>query len=294
MNQQHVAAPSPGILSQCSTISELSNPTVVALSFDHQNEQYAASGGNYPPPSARSTSLLGNYGGRLFGASLAWLLWDISFYGNKLFQATFLLALTGEDTTLLQFASAATLNSTIALLGYFGAAWLVDRPELGRVRLQCLGFVVTGFLFLGCGFAFDSLSSRWLVAMYLACSFFGQLGPNATTFLIPAEIFPTEQRTYCHGISAASGKVGALIAAILFHFVSGDADLFLLCGYASFVGCFVTHFFIPETSGLDLEEVDKQWRMTKVGHKQDYRGPANDPKYMSLYEYQRIETPWQT
>jgi MFS family permease len=174
-------------------------------------------------------------------------------------------------------------------MGYFGAAWLVDNPKLGRVRLQCLGLLATGILFLACGFLFEYLSSGWLVTLYLTCSFVGQLGPNATTFLIPSEIFPTEQRTYCHGISAASGKVGALIAAVLFHFVPGDSDLFLLCGYASFVGCFITLYLIPDVSGLDLEEVDKQWRLTKDGRKQDYQGEANNPKYMSHYEFQKTK-----
>jgi MFS family permease len=288
--QPHIdfyASLSHAILPQSSTISELSNPTVVVQKDQCEDSNYTHCDGKQPLK--YSTTLWGNYGSRLFGVSIAWLLWDVSFYGNKLFQATFLLALTGEGTTLLEFALAATLNSTLALMGYFGAAWLVDNPKLGRVRLQCLGLLATGILFLACGFLFEYLSSGWLVTLYLTCSFVGQLGPNATTFLIPSEIFPTEQRTYCHGISAASGKVGALIAAVLFHFVPGDSDLFLLCGYASFVGCFITLYLIPDVSGLDLEEVDKQWRLTKDGRKQDYQGEANNPKYMSHYEFQKTK-----
>ena len=40
------------------------------------------------------------YGMRLFGTSVAWLLWDVAFYGNKLFQGVFLEMVTGEDTGL--------------------------------------------------------------------------------------------------------------------------------------------------------------------------------------------------
>ena len=57
------------------------------------------------------------YGMRLFGASMTWLLWDIAFYGNKLFQSTFIKALTGEHSSLLQLSAAATLNAFVALLG---------------------------------------------------------------------------------------------------------------------------------------------------------------------------------
>ena len=39
----------------------------------------------------------------------------------------------------------------------------------------------------------------------------GQFGPNATTWLLPGEVFPTDIRATCHGISAAVGKVGALL-----------------------------------------------------------------------------------
>jgi nitrate/nitrite transporter NarK len=124
--------------------------------------------------------------------------------------------------------------------------------------------------------------------LYLASSFFGQLGPNATTFLIPAEIFPTEMRTMCHGICAASGKVGALIAAVLFNVLQRDMDLFLLSGYSCFLACLITVWTIPETSGLDLLEMDRKWRMTLEGRKKDYTGAANHPNYLSMYERSKI------
>lgn len=115
-----------------------------------------------------------------------------AFYGNKLFQSTFLLALTGEDATLTHISGAAAINAFVALLGYYAAALIVDNPIVGRLRLQQTGFIITGTLFLICGFLSEHLSSTTLVVIYLGSSFFGQCGPNCTTFLIPAEVFPTE------------------------------------------------------------------------------------------------------
>ena len=132
---------------------------------------------------------------------------------------------------------------------------LVD--VVGRRNLQQYGFLVTGALFVSCGFLYFQLAPSVLVCLYLASSFFGQLGPNATTFLIPAEIFPTEMRSLAHGICAAAGKGGALIAAILFNYMDNELDLFLLCGYASFVACLITFCTIPEALGLDLHEIDR-------------------------------------
>ena len=40
--------------------------------------------------------------------------------------------------------------------------------------------------------------------------FFTNFGPNTTTFIIPSEIYPHAVRATCHGLSAASGKAGAI------------------------------------------------------------------------------------
>lgn len=40
-------------------------------------------------------------------------------------------------------------------------------------------------------------------------------GANTLTFIIPAEIFPTCYRCTCHGISAAAGKLGSMIAVLV-------------------------------------------------------------------------------
>ena len=36
-------------------------------------------------------------------------------------------------------------------------------------------------------------------------------GPNATTYLLPAEVYPTEMRATGHGVAAAAGKIGAAV-----------------------------------------------------------------------------------
>ncbi|KAL3815992.1 hypothetical protein ACHAXA_005201, partial [Cyclostephanos tholiformis] len=221
---------------------------------------------------------LRHYGVRLLGTSTTWLMWDISYYGNKLFQSSFIVALTGEDASLLAISVASTINSFVALMGYYSAAAIVDDPDVGRLALQQVGFVITGTLFLLCGALDDQLSSKWLVVLYFLASFFGQCGPNCTTYLIPAEVFPTNMLTICHGISAASGKLGAIIASILFHYLS-VCDLFLLSGCASLAAAGLTFLTLPETTTLDLHEIDKQWANSLSGAEPRYEGPAIDPRH---------------
>lgn len=228
-----------------------------------------------------------------------------------------MIALAGEDASLIHITSASALNAFIALLGYYAAAAIVDDPDVGRLALQQTGFIITGTLFVLCGCLNDRISSTWLVVMYFGSSFFGQCGPNCTTFLIPAEVFPTSKRgeskdlfafpymivasewlvhftnfltgipffctlaAMCHGISASSGKFGALIASVFFNFVD-EKDLFLYSGYASFAASLITFFTVPEVTTLDLYEIDKQWH--KVLLDERYEGPATDPKHLSFYE----------
>jgi hypothetical protein len=109
--------------------------------------------------------------------------------------------------------------------------------------------------------------------------------PHSHTSPFPiTEIFPTEMRTLCHGAAAASGKIGALIAAIAFNYIGEGADMFLLSGYASFAACVVTFWSIPDVTTLDLYELDRQWRLTLEGRRSAYVGDANKPEYLSHYE----------
>mmetsp|Transcript_7006 Transcript_7006/g.11631 ORF Transcript_7006/g.11631 Transcript_7006/m.11631 type:complete len:537 (+) Transcript_7006:2-1612(+) len=179
----------PAVAPALSTVSSLSAPSSVMLDDASEAPDYMYMSPESDKADASATPvrlLIRHFGMRMLGSSLSWLLWDIAFYGNKLFQSTFLLAITGANTTLLELSGFAALNAFVALLGYIGAAVLLDHPQAGRLRLQQYGFLITGALFVACGFLYDKLSSGWLVLMYFASSFVGQLGPNATTFLIPA------------------------------------------------------------------------------------------------------------
>ena len=58
-------------------------------------------------------------------------------------------------------------------------------------------------------------SQFWLPIYFLnrrKYRFFQNFGPNATTFVIPGEVFPTRYRSTAHGISVACGKLGALVS----------------------------------------------------------------------------------
>ena len=138
---------------------------------------------------------LARFGPRLFVTSMAWVANDFAFYGNKLFQSTFIAALypTASPFVRMQWT---VLNSAISLCGYWVAAALVDKPWYGRRRMQSFGFLMMFLLFLACGAAYGPLTASkagymGFQALYFLSSFFNQFGPNCTTWLVAAEVFPT-------------------------------------------------------------------------------------------------------
>ena len=90
-------------------------------------------------------------------------------------------------------------------------------------------------------------------------------GPNATTFISPAEIFPTRVRCTGHGFSAGMGKLGAVIAQVFFApmikkgathdnptpWIHGVMQIFALF---MFLGM-LTSLFVPEGKRARLEEL---------------------------------------
>lgn len=63
------------------------------------------------------------------------------------------------------------------------------------------------------------------MALLCLANFFLNFGPNTTTFIVPGEAFPTRYRSTAHGISAASGKLGAVVAQFAFAAATNRLDV---------------------------------------------------------------------
>ena len=46
-------------------------------------------------------------------------------------------------------------------------------------------------------------------------------GPNATTYIIPSVVYDVLHKATCHGLSAAFGKLGAILGAQVFVYLQG-------------------------------------------------------------------------
>jgi PHS family inorganic phosphate transporter-like MFS transporter len=196
---------------------------------------------------------------KMLGTGGCWLLFDILFFGNTLFQPVVLSAAFGVAETVQKTARDTAIIAALALPGYYVSVFAVGRQSPRFIQSQ--GFFVMGILYLCIGIFFDELARMRLplLAVYGSTFFFANYGPNVTTYLLPSMTFSKGCRSTLNGVCAACGKVGALIGTMIFgraaHYF-GEEVVFLACAVVSFVGCITTVLCVSAHVGNnDGEEV---------------------------------------
>ncbi|KAI0768937.1 major facilitator superfamily domain-containing protein [Irpex lacteus] len=198
----------------------------------------------------------------LLGTSLSWFLLDIAFYGINLNQNVVLQQIgfdghSGTPWTRLFKISIGNLIITALgfVPGYYATVLTVER--LGRKWIQTQGFLMAALFLAVLAGKFESLSTVGFVVCFAFLQFFFNFGANSTTYIYPAEVFPTKFRAAAHGMSAASGKAGAIISALAFNKLSKDlgtpAVLWIFFGCC--IAGAVTTQLLPESKGYDPDVI---------------------------------------
>ncbi|MFZ0496267.1 MAG: MFS transporter [Methylocella sp.] len=205
-------------------------------------------------------------------ASVPWFLQDLGTYGIGIFTPTILAAAVGANSDHarsladliandITAAKGAALITTLLIVGIIFAVLLAD--VVGRISLQILGFV-------GCaaGLLLASLSSNFkggtetllIFSGFMLFNFMTNLGPNAQTYLLAGEVFPTAIRGKGAGFAAAFAKIGAVLTAFFFPILlAGIGTQALLYGLivTSILGAVVTWLFRIETTGVKLDRLEQ-------------------------------------
>ncbi|XP_057430677.1 low affinity inorganic phosphate transporter 1-like [Lotus japonicus] len=221
------------------------------------------------------------HGLHLLGTSSTWFLLDIAFYSQNLFQKDIFSAIgwippAKEMNAIHEVYKIARAQTLIALCstvpGYWFTVALID--YMGRFAIQLMGFFFMTVFMFALAIPYDHWTEKdnriGFVAMYSLTFFFANFGPNATTFVVPAEIFPARLRSTCHGISAAAGKAGAIVGAFGFLYAAQSKDpsktdagyptgigiknSLIMLGVINFAGMLFT-LLVPESKGKSLEEL---------------------------------------
>ena len=106
------------------------------------------------------------------------------------------------------------MSAAAYLLGYYIAIFLPDL--IGRVRQQFIGSGIVAALYTIWAGVTNHTSTGGLITLFTLSQLFLNMGPNATTFLLPVKVFPTRVRDAAHGISAAASKYRAVLTAFAF------------------------------------------------------------------------------
>ncbi|KAL7229906.1 hypothetical protein ACSBR2_008459 [Camellia fascicularis] len=178
-----------------------------------------------------SREFFDRHGLHLIGTATTRFLLDIAFYSQNLAQKDIFptLGLTSKATNVSAVREVFQTSKAmfiVALFGTFPGYWFtvffIER--IGRFYIQLIGFFMI------------------------------------TTFVLPAELFPTRLRSTCHAISAASGKAGAMIGAfgVQSYTLNGERSkikaAMIFFAFTNMLG-FCCTFLVPETKGRSLEEI---------------------------------------
>lgn len=198
---------------------------------------------------------------KLIGTAGTWLLFDVLFYGTVLFQGLVVESAfgSGNDDSAIALLRKTAVNSlmltSIALPGYAVAGVLIGKKTFcvtqtpRYVMLQ--GFAAMSILYftIGTNWSYLQKAPAGLITLYGLTFFFANYGPNTTTFILPSLLYSPECRSTWNGISAASGKLGALIGATLFAPAAdayGDANVMIICSGVAVFALIVTWIFVPK------------------------------------------------
>ncbi len=187
-------------------------------------------------------------------------------YGIGIFTTTVLTAVIGAkssgDSLAVSLhndmlgARGSAIMEVFFVIEIIAAIFLVER--VGRIKLQIIGFIgcAAGLLLSSLSFRSDTSSDILLLSSGLMVFYFSNnLGPNAITYLLAGEVFPTAVRGKGAGFAASFAKLGAVMAASLFpiflHTI-GTSMLLLLLAVTPLLGAVFTWNFASETKGLIL------------------------------------------
>jgi len=194
----------------------------------------------------------------LLGTAGTWFIFDYAYYGNTISTGLIMKMIAPAAPLIQTEADTLLIFALAAVPGYILAFMTIDK--IGHKRLQMIGFALMGLMFLLIG-VIPGIATAFVpfLILYGISYFFAEFGPNTTTFVLSAELFPVSQRTTGHGISAGVAKVGAFVGVFLFPIISsafGLSGTLLITAGFSLIGLLLT-LVLREPSGVSLDAMER-------------------------------------
>lgn len=174
----------------------------------------------------------------------------VLYYSKRIFNNA------GIEDALLASIPIGVINLIFTFVGLY----LIDR--LGRKQLMYIGSI--GYILTLTGVAYAYNTNPTLLVFFV-CAFVGAhaIGQGAVIWVFISEIFPNKVRDY--GMSLGSGTHWLFAALItvttlpIFKALEGKEHwIFLFFAGMMVLQLIWVHFFMPETKGVSLEDLEKQ------------------------------------
>ncbi|MDO5570108.1 MAG: sugar porter family MFS transporter [Bacteroidales bacterium] len=173
----------------------------------------------------------------------------------------------GEDASMLQSIFVGIINFLFTII----ALWLIDTKGRKTLLLWGAAGMSLSLIYLSAAFAMGWMNIGVLIALlgYIA-SFAATFG--AVVWVVTSEIYPNRIRSYATSFSTGicwgcSFLVVQFSPWILDTF--GGSILFGLFGVLSLISFFFIQFFVPETKGKSLEQIEEELKLTTDNVKTD-------------------------
>jgi SP family galactose:H+ symporter-like MFS transporter len=181
----------------------------------------------------------------------------VIYYAPKILQTAGFNSASGA---ILATAGVGVVNVGMTILAMF----LVDRAGRRPLLLVGIAGMIITLGVLGLSFRYPSGQLAWIAVICLmgyVASFAISLGP--IFWLLIAEIYPLKIRGLAEGTAATFNWASNLVVSLTFLTLIeklGASSTFLLYAIASVASWFFAYYFVPETKGRTLEQIEAFWR----------------------------------
>src|SRR5207248_150809 len=181
----------------------------------------------------------------------------VIYYAPKILQTAGFNSASGA---ILATVGVGVVNVGMTIVAMF----LVDRAGRRPLLLVGIAGMIITLGALGLSFRYPSGQLAWIAVICLmgyVASFAISLGP--IFWLLIAEIYPLRIRGVAEGTAATFNWASNLIVSLTFLTLVeklGASSTFFLYGLASVASWLFAYYFVPETKGRTLEQIEAFWR----------------------------------
>jgi len=181
----------------------------------------------------------------------------VIYYAPRILQTAGLNSASGA---ILATVGVGVVNVGMTILAMF----LVDRAGRRPLLLVGIAGMIITLGMLGLSFRYPSGQLAWIAVICLmgyVASFAISLGP--IFWLLIAEIYPLKIRGLAEGTAATFNWASNLVVSLTFLTLVeklGASSTFFLYALASVASWIFAYYFVPETKGRTLEQIEAFWR----------------------------------